>query len=172
MFSRRRAEPPPAGCFFSCWAQASSTGMAAWVTAFFYAVGTQLPGFPHVQVTPDLVNKAQLEILPNSPFPLQSSNAFWPLREVTEKGHPLLPWKLQSKFQSESASCSVMLRPHGLYWNSPDQNTGVGSLSLSSGSSWPWNRTRSTTLALVIMLTKASALSSVVLAKSLFSKTL
>ena len=35
----------------------------------------------------------------------------------------------------ESESCSVMtnsLRPHGLYspWNSPGQNTGVGSLSL------------------------------------------
>ena len=34
----------------------------------------------------------------------------------------------------KSKSCSVMsdsLRPHGLYspWNSPDQNTGVGSLS-------------------------------------------
>ena len=39
---------------------------------------------------------------------------------------------------SESESCSVMsdsLRPHGLYgpWNSPGQNTGVGSLSLLQG---------------------------------------
>ena len=37
-------------------------------------------------------------------------------------------------FESESESCSVMsdpLRPHGLQspWNSPGQNTGVGSLS-------------------------------------------
>ena len=37
--------------------------------------------------------------------------------------------------ESESVSRSVMsdsLRPHGLYspWNSPGQNTGVGSLSL------------------------------------------
>ena len=37
-----------------------------------------------------------------------------------------------------SESCSVMsnsLRPHGLYspWNSPGQNTGVGSLSLLQG---------------------------------------
>ena len=37
--------------------------------------------------------------------------------------------------KSESESCSVMsvsLQPHGLYspWNSPGQNTGVGSLSL------------------------------------------
>ena len=40
-----------------------------------------------------------------------------------------------SSFESESESHSVMsnsLRPHGLYspWNSPGQNTGVGSLSL------------------------------------------
>ena len=93
--------------------------------------------------------------------------------------------KYSCKYESES--CSVVsdsLRLHGLYspWNSPGQNTGVGSLSLlqgifptqgsypglphcrwilyqlshkgslrilewgaypfSSGSSWPWNRTR------------------------------
>ena len=46
----------------------------------------------------------------------------------------------------ECESCSVVsdsLWPHGLCspWNSPGQNTGVGSLSLSSGSSWPSNRT-------------------------------
>ena len=41
--------------------------------------------------------------------------------------------------QEESESCSVFyfysLRPHGLYspWNSPGQNTGVGSLSLLQG---------------------------------------
>ena len=40
--------------------------------------------------------------------------------------------------QSESESCSVLsdaLQPHGLYspWNSPGQNTGVGSLSLLPG---------------------------------------
>ena len=40
--------------------------------------------------------------------------------------------------KSESESCSVVsnsLWPHGLYspWNSPDQNTGVGSLSLLQG---------------------------------------
>ena len=38
----------------------------------------------------------------------------------------------------ESESCSVVynpLQPHGLYspWNSPGQNTGVGSLSLLQG---------------------------------------
>ena len=42
------------------------------------------------------------------------------------------------EFLSESASCSVMsssLWPHGLYspWNSPGQNTGMGSLSLLQG---------------------------------------
>ena len=40
--------------------------------------------------------------------------------------------------ESESESCSDVsnsLRPHGLYspWNSPGQNTGVGSLSLLQG---------------------------------------
>ena len=40
--------------------------------------------------------------------------------------------------ESESESRSVVsdyLRPHGLYspWNSPGQNTGVGSLSLLQG---------------------------------------
>ena len=43
-----------------------------------------------------------------------------------------------STFQSESESHSVVpdsLRPHGLCrpWNSPDQNTGVGSCSLLQG---------------------------------------
>ena len=42
------------------------------------------------------------------------------------------------KFALWSETCSVMsnsLRPHGLYspWNSPGQNTGVGSLSLLQG---------------------------------------
>ena len=44
------------------------------------------------------------------------------------------------QFRSESESCSVVsasLWPHGLYiyssWNSPGQNTGVGSLSLLQG---------------------------------------
>ena len=40
--------------------------------------------------------------------------------------------------KSESESCSVVsdsLQPHGLYspWNSPGQNTGVGSLPLLQG---------------------------------------
>ena len=46
------------------------------------------------------------------------------------------PW--EDRNPSKSESLSVMpgpLRPHGLYspWNSPDQNTGVGSLSLLQG---------------------------------------
>ena len=107
--------------------------------------GPQLTGFPHAQVIPDLINKEQLEILHNSTIPLQSSNTSWPLCEVIEGGHPLPPWKLQSKFQSESHS--VVLRPHWLYspWNSPDQNTGVRSLSLlqwillTLESNWEYN---------------------------------
>ena len=48
---------------------------------------------------------------------------------------------------SESESCSVVsdsLRPHGLYspWNSPGQNTEVGSLSFSRDSSQPRDRTQ------------------------------
>ena len=47
----------------------------------------------------------------------------------------LMPWNLH---ESESESFSVMsdsLQPHGLYspWNSPGQNTGVGSCSLLQG---------------------------------------
>ena len=48
--------------------------------------------------------------------------------------------KANNQFQDihESESCSVIsdyLQPHGLYsqWNSPGQNTGVGSLSLLQG---------------------------------------
>ena len=48
-----------------------------------------------------------------------------------------LPLLIQ-QISSESESCSVVsdsLQPHGLYspWNSPGQNTGVGSLSLLQG---------------------------------------
>ena len=59
--------------------------------------------------------------------------------------HPAYARILQSSLPNstlpqseESESCSVVsdsLRPHGLYspWNSPGQNTGVGSLSLLQG---------------------------------------
>ena len=45
-------------------------------------------------------------------------------------------WKSISRVVKWSESCSVMsdsLRPHGLTWNSPGKNTGVGSLSLLQG---------------------------------------
>ena len=50
----------------------------------------------------------------------------------------LVPQPAIETENSESESCSVMfdsLWPHGLYssWNSPGQNTGVGSLSLLQG---------------------------------------
>ena len=50
-----------------------------------------------------------------------------------------------SKVKSESRSVvSESLRPHGLYspWNSPGQNTGVGSCSFSRGSSQPRGQTQ------------------------------
>ena len=56
--------------------------------------------------------------------------------QVSCIGHRILyHWDTR---ETESESCSVMsdsLWPHGLYspWNSPDQNTGVGSLSLLQG---------------------------------------
>ena len=45
----------------------------------------------------------------------------------------------------ESDSCSIVsdsLWPHGLYWNSPGQNTEWVAYPFSSRSSWPRNRTR------------------------------
>ena len=47
--------------------------------------------------------------------------------------------------RSESRSVIYdSLQPHGLYssWNSPGQNTGVGSLSFSRGSSQPRDQTQ------------------------------
>ena len=45
---------------------------------------------------------------------------------------------LEKEEESENESCTVVsnsLQPHGLYslWNSPGQNTGVGSLALLQG---------------------------------------
>ena len=60
--------------------------------------------------------------------------------DIKKKG--ILPfsttWMELEGIESESESRSVMsdsLQPHGLYgpWNSPGQNTGVGSLSLRQG---------------------------------------
>ena len=51
-----------------------------------------------------------------------------------------------------SGSCSVVfhsLRPHKLYspWNSPGQNTGVGSFPFSRGSSQPKDQTQVSSIA-------------------------
>ena len=59
-------------------------------------------------------------------------------RFMGQGGGVLLPCLVASGQESESESCSVVsdcLWHHGLYspWNSPDQNTGVGSLSLLQG---------------------------------------
>ena len=45
---------------------------------------------------------------------------------------------MQSWVKWKSLCCVWLLRPHGLYspWNSLDQNTGVGSLSLLQGIFW------------------------------------
>ena len=50
--------------------------------------------------------------------------------EWTKSKHPLWPVK-----EKVAQSCPDSLRPHGLYrpWNSPGQNTGVGSCSLLQG---------------------------------------
>ena len=58
-----------------------------------------------------------------------------------KKGIPILLFPYEKKrVKSESHSIlSDSLQPHGLYspWNSPGQNTGVGSLSFLRGSSQP-----------------------------------
>ena len=59
-------------------------------------------------------------------------------RFMGQGGGVLLPCLVASGQESESESCSVVsdcLWHHGLYspWNSPDQNTGVGSHSLLQG---------------------------------------
>ena len=59
-------------------------------------------------------------------------------RHSGELGVRAAPLGSLNPFWSESETCSVAsnsLWPHGLYssWNSPSQNTGVGSLSLPQG---------------------------------------
>ena len=58
----------------------------------------------------------------------------WVLFFMIAKGHILHPNKWMKWSESRSV-VSNSLRPHGLYnpWNSPGQNTGVGSLSLLQG---------------------------------------
>ena len=71
---------------------------------------------------------------------VQSLGGEDPLEEEMATHSSILAWKTQEitwkKSESESHSVvSDSLRPHGLYspWNSPGQNTGVGSLSLLQG---------------------------------------
>ena len=59
----------------------------------------------------------------------------------------LQPYLTSDTPDCESESRSVVsdsFQPHELYspWNSPGQNSGVGSLSFSRGSSQPGNQTR------------------------------
>ena len=64
---------------------------------------------------------------------LKKAEQVFSQRKFTE---PILHQHELQNFESESASVvSDSLRPHGLYsqWNSPGQNTGVGSLSLLQG---------------------------------------
>ena len=75
---------------------------------------------------------------PGESFPLRGLNlSLLHLLRWYESSLPLLPpGKLPDLPESESRSVvSNSLRPQGLYnpWNSPGQNTGVGSLSLLQG---------------------------------------
>ena len=63
----------------------------------------------------------------------------WAEHESSQEQRAILrAWIINSASRKRSESCSVVsnsLRPHELYspWNSPGQNTGVGSLSLLQG---------------------------------------
>ena len=71
---------------------------------------------------------------------ISSKSSGWPRQGVQEEQaeQPTVPPTRMERSESCSA-VSDSLRPHGLYspWNSPGQNTGVGSLSLHRGSSQP-----------------------------------
>ena len=98
------------------------------------------PGLPHCrQILHQLSLKRSPRILEWVAYPFSSG----PSQPGLERGSPALkvdslPAEPPGKPKSESESRSVVsdsLRPHGLYspWNSPGQNTGVGSLSLFQG---------------------------------------
>ena len=92
--------------------------------------------------------RGTLRLLPSIPgqaSPLLSAEPDWPPLKRTWLGTKREKWENHDRKQfskpltaSESESRSVVsdsLHPHGLYspWNSPGQNTGVGSLSLLQG---------------------------------------
>ena len=58
----------------------------------------------------------------------------WILYQVSYWGSPKVPWS-EVKWSESHSIASNPLRPHELYspWNSPGQNTGVGSFSLLQG---------------------------------------
>ena len=69
------------------------------------------------------------------------------LQVSSSKVSSSLKWSLFSTLLKWSESCSVIsesLQPHGLNspWNFPDQNTGVGSLPFSRGSSQSRDQTQ------------------------------
>ena len=72
-------------------------------------------------------------------FPTQGLNPGLPhcrkiLYRLSHQGSPIISLKVKVKVESRSV-VSNSLQPHELYspWNSPGQNTGVGSLSLLQG---------------------------------------
>ena len=77
-------------------------------------------------------------------FPSQGSNpGLLCLLHCRQILYHWVPGKLKEASESRSVM-SDSLRPHGLYspWNSPGQNTGMGSLSLLQGSSQPRDGTQ------------------------------
>ena len=75
----------------------------------------------------DIVQEAVIKTIPKKK---KCKKAKWLYEEALQIA--------KKRRESESESCSVVsdsMRPRGLYspWNSPDQNTGVGSLSLLQG---------------------------------------
>ena len=75
----------------------------------------------------DIVQEAVIKTIPKKK---KCNKAKWLYEEALQIA--------KKRRESESESCSVVsdsMRPRGLYspWNSPDQNTGVGSLSLLQG---------------------------------------
>ena len=74
-------------------------------------------------------------VQPSTP---SSSGPFSPPRQralLTKWSFPILPPSAPARESESRSVASGSLRPHGLHspWNSPGQNTGVGSLSLLHG---------------------------------------